>query len=295
MVTDIEAKDVIDKFIDNVFNFDVLTMERVKEKDEEIKKITTDDMYEKVVYIRPYVGVIQSLNPQHVQYESFSNNGYDVEAELSFRKVSYLADKGSIPTDSLSTLTVHLVERNQELLIDYFDEMQDVLYGEYMEEEYIFDEDVPLSTILALDLNDNLKSLSNIKYMFKGAPKENPFGTDKDVYIDTYNLLYWLYLGEDEELAYPMNINYFFTEGRFFTVFGKGHKYKVDVSKFIVGDILFFGRSDTNIGIYVGDGEFISMIGKFPKDETSIGKYKLDDYWNEFNGRVMRFDEEVYI
>ena len=295
MATDKEAKDVIDKFIDNVFNFDVLTTERVKEKDEEIKKITTEDMYEKVVYIRPYVGVIQSLNPQHVQYESFSNNGTDIEAELSFRKVSYLVDKGSIPTDSLSTLTVHLVERNQELLIDYFDEIQDVLYGEYMEEEYVFDEDVPLSTILALDLNDNLKSLSNIKYMFKGAPKENPFGTDKDVYIDTYNLLYWLYLGEDEELAYPMNINYFFTEGRFFTVFGKWHKYKVDVSKFIVGDILFFGRSDTNIGIYVGDGEFISMIGKFPKDETSIGKYKLDDYWNEFNGRVMRFDEEVYI
>ena len=87
MATDREAKDIIDKFIDNVFNFDVLTMERVKEKDAEIKKITTDDMYEKVVYIRPYVGVIQSLNPQHVQYESFSNNGTDIEAELSFRKV----------------------------------------------------------------------------------------------------------------------------------------------------------------------------------------------------------------
>lgn len=295
MATDKEAKDIIDKFIDNVFNFDVLTMERVKEKDAEIKKITTEDMYEKVVYIRPYVGVIQSLNPQQIQYESFLNNGTDIEAELSFRKISYLVDRGSIPTDSLSTVTVHLVERNQEILIDYFDEIQDVLYGEYMEEEYVFDEDVPLSTILALDLNDNLKSLSNIKYMFKGAPKKNPFGTDKDVYIDTYNLLYWLYLGEDEELAYPMNINYFFTEGRFYTIFGKGHKYKVDVSKFIAGDILFFGRSDTNIGIYVGDGEFISMIGKFPKDETPIGRYKLDDYWNEFNGRVMRFDEEVYI
>ncbi|UJQ43334.1 hypothetical protein [Staphylococcus phage vB_Sau_P68] len=295
MATDKEAKDIIDKFIDNVFNFDVLTTERVKEKDAEIKKITTEDMYEKVVYIRPYVGVIQSLNPQQIQYESFLNNGTDIEAELSFRKVSYLVDRGSIPTDSLSTVTVHLVERNQEILIDYFDEIQDVLYGEYMEEEYLFNEDVPLSTILALELNDAIDSLTNIKYMFKGAPKENPFGTDKDVYIDTYNLLYWLYLSEDEELAYPMNINYFFTEGRFYTVFGKGHKYKVDINKFIAGDILFFGRSDTNIGIYVGDGEFISMIGKFPKDETPIGRYKLDDYWNEFNGRVMRFDEEVYI
>ncbi|XWX31071.1 tail protein [Staphylococcus phage PG-2021_19] len=295
MATDKEAKDIIDKFIDNVFNFDVLTTERVKEKDAEIKKITTEDMYEKVVYIRPYVGVIQSLNPQQIQYEFFLNNGTDIEAELSFRKVSYLVDRGSIPTDSLSTVTVHLVERNQEILIDYFDEIQDVLYGEYMEEEYLFNEDVPLSTILALELNDAIDSLTNIKYMFKGAPKENPFGTDKDVYIDTYNLLYWLYLSEDEELAYPMNINYFFTEGRFYTVFGKGHKYKVDISKFIAGDILFFGRSDTNIGIYVGDGEFISMIGKFPKDETPIGRYKLDDYWNEFNGRVMRFDEEVYI
>src|SRR5699024_12843286 len=108
-------------------------------------------------------------------------------------------------------------------------------------------------------------------------------------------LLDCLYLGKDEEIAYSMIINLFVTEGRFFTVFCKVHKYNVDVSKFIVGDILFFGRSDTNIGIYVGDGEFISMIGKFPKDETSIGKYKLDDYWNEFNGRVMRFDEEVYI
>ena len=78
MATDKEDKDVIDKFIDNVFNFDVLTTERVKEKDEEIKKITTEDMYEKVVYIRPYVGVIQSLNPQHVQSESYSNNGYDI-------------------------------------------------------------------------------------------------------------------------------------------------------------------------------------------------------------------------
>lgn len=295
MATDKEAKDIIDKFIDNLFNFDVLTTERVKEKDAEIKKITTEEMYKKVVYIRPYVGVIQSLNSQQIQYESFLNNGTDIEAELSFRKISYLVERGSIPTDSLSTVTVHLVERNQEILIDYFDEIQDVLYGEYMEEEYLFNEDVPLSTILALDLNDNIKTLSNIKYMFKGAPKENPFGTDKDVYIDTYNLLYWLYLGEDEELAYPMNINYFFTEGRFYTVFGKGHKYKVDINKFIAGDILFFGRSDTNIGIYVGDGEFISMIGKFPKDETPIGKYKLDDYWNEFNGRVMRFDEEVYI
>lgn len=295
MATDKEAKDIIDKFIDNLFNFDVLTTERVKEKDAEIKKITTEEMYKKVVYIRPYVGVIQSLNSQQIQYESFLNNGTDIEAELSFRKISYLVERESIPTDSLSTVTVHLVERNQEILIDYFDEIQDVLYGEYMEEEYLFNEDVPLSTILALDLNDNIKTLSNIKYMFKGAPKENPFGTDKDVYIDTYNLLYWLYLGEDEELAYPMNINYFFTEGRFYTVFGKGHKYKVDINKFIAGDILFFGRSDTNIGIYVGDGEFISMIGKFPKDETPIGRYKLDDYWNEFNGRVMRFDEEVYI
>lgn len=295
MATDKEAKDIIDKFIDNLFNFDVLTTERVKEKDAEIKKITTEDMYEKVVYIRPYVGVIQSLNSQQIQYESFLNNGTDIEAELSFRKISYLVERGSIPTDSLSTVTIHLVERNQEILIDYFDEIQDVLYSEYMEEEYLFNEDVPLSTIIALDLNDNIKTLSNIKYMFKGAPKENPFGTDKDVYIDTYNLLYWLYLGEGEELAYPMNINYFFTEGRFFTIFGKGHKYKVDVDQFITGDILFFGRSDTNIGIYVGDGEFISMIGKFPKDETPIGRYKLDDYWNEFNGRVMRFDEEVYI
>ncbi|QNH71330.1 hypothetical protein StAP1_198 [Staphylococcus phage vB_SauH_SAP1] len=295
MATDKQVKDIIEKFIDNVFSFDVLTAERVAEKDEEVKKISDSDVYNKVVYIRPYVGVIQSMNTQHIQYESFSNNGADAEAVVTFRKISYPIGRESIPTDSLSTLIISLVERNQELLIDSFDETQDVLYGEYMEEEYVFDEDVPLSTILALDLNDNLKSLSNIKYMFKGAPKENPFGTDKDVYIDTYNLLYWLYLGEDEELAYPMNINYFFTEGRFFTVFGKGHKYKVDVSKFIVGDILFFGRSDTNIGIYVGDGEFISMIGKFPKDETPIGKYKLDDYWNEFNGRVMRFDEEVYI
>lgn len=294
MATDKEAKDIIDKFIDNLFNFEVLTTERVEEKDAEIKQIATEEVADKVIHIRPYIGVIQSLNPQNIQYESFLNNGTNVEAEISFRKISYSVEKGVIPSDSISTVVITLVERNQELRIDYFDEIQEILYADYFEIEYLHDEGVPTGTLVALDLDDNLESLTHIKYMFKGAPNENPFGVEKSVYIDTYNLLYWLYLGEYKELTYPMSINYFFSEGQFFTVFGKGHKYKVDINRFEIGDILFFGRSDTNIGIYVGEGNFISMRGKFPKDETSIGRYKLEDYWDEFNGRVMRFDDEVW-
>ncbi|WBF81246.1 hypothetical protein FMLHJGGC_00195 [Staphylococcus phage BSwM-KMM1] len=38
MATDKQVKDIIEKFIDNVFSFDVLTMEKVAEKDEEVKK-----------------------------------------------------------------------------------------------------------------------------------------------------------------------------------------------------------------------------------------------------------------
>ncbi|AFO70714.1 tail protein with lysin activity [Staphylococcus phage Stau2] len=292
MATDKQVKDVIDKFIDNLFNFEVLTKEKVEEKDKEVKKITTEDVYNKVVYIRPYVGVIQSITPRQVTYDSFTNNGTDIEAKLTLRKISYTTDNLTVPTDALSTCMVHMVERNGVLVIDYFDELQNILYGSYMENEHIFDEDVPVSTLVTLDLKENLNNYKHIQYMFKGNTDKNPFESKDIVPLDTYNLLYWMYKKRNVELKNPLTVNYFFTGKSFYTIFGKGHKYKVDIDKFKIGDILFFGRSDDNIGIYIGDKKFISLIGTFPKDNTSISTYELDDYWDDFNGRVMRFDED---
>lgn len=284
---------IINIYIDNKYSypysFDTKTIE---DKDIELKEITSSEYYPEIIKVRPYPGVVRylTLTDRDVQIE------YD-SADIANAYISVIVN--TLVGDYLTytkvryktVLTLKRMDVNTWAIISDDEESELI-----SEPEHINDDISILETneSIAQKYVDTLDEHKNIKYMFKGQPKENPFKTDKDVYIDTYNLVYWLFKEEDIELDYPLNANYFLTNGTFYTIFGKGHKYKVDINKFEQGDIIFFGRSDDNIGIYVGNGDFISMMGQFPKDETPIAMYKLEDYWDDFNGRVMRFDEEGY-
>lgn len=294
MIDNKSLNDVIDIYINNKYNYpNDFTEETIKEKNEELKEITEEKYYSTIIQARPYYDVVKFMNIQEVNISIVKETEDIAHATLDIVVVMLVGNNLSYSSiQYITNLTLEKYANNTWLITDESEE-GNLLNNPINPNDYLTTRNIAESSIIRY-VNE-LDNHKNIKYMFKGQPQENPFESDKDIYIDTYNLLYWLYLEEGVELQYPINANYFFTEGMFYTVFGKGHKYKVDVDKFEIGDILFFGRSDTNIGIYIDNGDFISMMGKFPKDDTSINIYSFDDYWDEFNGRVMRFDEGGYI
>ena len=44
----------------------------------------------------------------------------------------------------------------------------------------------------------------------------------------------------------------------------------------------------------MGDNKFYTLKGAFPKEDIKPKEYNLKDYWNEFNGRVLRYEHPLY-
>lgn len=294
MVNENEIKEIVANILFNLYYYTDVSIDTLKQKDNEFSKYSTATLAKEISTTRPYPGVIQSMRIDNTNYSDVKNEqGNQYSVTVSFDLITIVNKNMGVENSNVAFNVKFTLEYdNMNWILVGIEELTDVKETPY-EEDLYFDI-LDTTEIIAQKYVDTLDEHKNIKYMFKGQPKENPFKTDKDVYIDTYNLVYWLFKEEDIKLDYPLNANYFLTNGTFYTIFGKGHKYQVDIGKFEQGDILFFGRSDDNIGLYVGNGDFISMMGQFPKDETPISIYKLEDYWDDFNGRVMRFDEEGY-
>lgn len=287
-----DAKKLVTKFIYNIAVFDELSTSIIEQRDAELADYVSTYVYERVSGVRPYEGVIERIEVFNIDFEDIQNNLSTIDLVVSFRKKIYQVDRDKNVGDTIVTLNIRLQLEDDEWIIDTYEQEQDVLYADYFQYEED-EEELPTPIKIARYLIDNYNELTNIKYMFKGKPSENPLETDKDIYIDSFNILYWLYKQEGEELDYPVTLDNLLISYKFKEIFKKGHKYEFNVDKLLRGDILFFGKSDVSVGVYTGENTFISVRGKFPKDNKGLDIFNLDDYWKEFNGRVLRYGGDI--
>lgn len=283
-----EVKNVVTQFINNIAKFDNVTTQTIDEKNDELRSYTSTYVYERVSGVRPYEGVIERIEVYNIDFEEIQNNISNVNTTVSFRKKIYLEEKDTNIGDTIVTLNIQLQLENDKWIIDTYEQEQEVLYADYFQYEEE-EEELPIPIRIARYLTDNYTELSHIHYMFKANPYSNPFEVDTIVHIDSFNILYWLYKKEGVELTYPVTSESLLISSNFKEVFQKGHKYKFNLDNMVRGDILFFGKSDVSIGIYVGENKFISVRGKFPSDNKGLDIFSLDTHWDEFNGRVLRY------
>lgn len=126
----------------------------------------------------------------------------------------------------------------------------------------------------------------------RGQQHRNPLEEEAPYEMSNASFVYWCFKAND--ISLPNNntdhsIHSIKLSGRFKQLYGIGSK--VNPESLIRGDLLFF-NNDKHMGIYVGEGKFVSMNG--PSSKTSTGgvyRNSLDDkYWSrEFQGHVERF------
>lgn len=287
-----EVKKIVTAFIDNIASFEEVTVSEIEKKNDELRDYSSTYVYERVSTVRPYEGIIKSQEVYNIDFEHIEDNVSHIDIIVSFRKKVYLVREDANIGDTLVTLKIQLQYEDDKWFIDTYEQEQEVLYADYFQYEEEEDDELPTPIRIARYLTDNYNELKNIKYMFKGKPSVNPFETEEKVYSDSFNILYWLYKMEDIEIDYPVTTDSIMISSDFEEIFKKGHKYKFNLDNLMRGDILFFGKSDVSIGIYAGENNFISVRGKFPQDEVGLDIFSIDDYWNEFNGRVVRYRGE---
>nr|DAN11180.1 MAG TPA: Putative extracellular protein hydrolase [Herelleviridae sp.] len=286
-----EAKQVIDRFVDNFLVYSELTNTLIEEKNNEAREFMRGEALAKILNIRPYPEVIRSLSSYNVQYEKFEDNGNNLQAIISYRKISYPNNTTENASDSLAELVIDLTYLHDGWVIDSFDEEQDILYADYFQN--LSDEDETSGSYnISQFLIKNYKKYANIKYMYKKNTKEDLFMYNEDVYTDSFNMLYWLLVREGIPVTEEYDRNNLLSTELFDKVFDKGHKYKYNINEMIEGDILYFGKNDSNIGIYIGDDRYITVTGKFPKDsKQGLDIHDLIKDWEQFNGKVIRLKE----
>ena len=214
-----------------------------------------------------------------------------MQAIISYRKISYPNNTTENASDSLAELVIDLTYLHDGWVIDSFDEEQDILYADYFQN--LSDEDETSGSYnISQFLIKNYKKYANIKYMYKKNTKEDLFMYNEDVYTDSFNMLYWLLVREGIPVTEEYDRNNLLSTELFDKVFDKGHKYKYNINEMIEGDILYFGKNDSNIGIYIGDDRYITVTGKFPKDsKQGLDIHDLIKDWEQFNGKVIRLKE----
>lgn len=132
--------------------------------------------------------------------------------------------------------------------------------------------------------------------LHEGLSNENPLLQDAPYKMDNASFVYWCYKkagvqlrGEDTKHSIQTIKNDFHLQ----TVGNIGAN--LDHESLAYGDILFF-FNDKHIGIYVGEGDFISFVGSgannysggLRKRSMIKGKWR-----NHFQGHVLRHREEV--
>lgn len=122
----------------------------------------------------------------------------------------------------------------------------------------------------------------------------NPFNEDPPYEMDSANFVYWglemfgLMIETDRVNIRAIKMNR--DKLREVANIGSG----ITIDELIYGDILFFGSADTQVGIYVGDGEFVSFLGSGQRNYAKgATKQNLEKgIWKkEFKGHVMRIKD----
>lgn len=128
------------------------------------------------------------------------------------------------------------------------------------------------------------------------AKKANPFEGKPPFVLDSAQLIYWCYQYAGIEMlggSAEVNVKKIRHDKRFRVVFTEGQKHVSIFDKLLAGDLIFFGTDTVHVGIYYGEGEFISINGTGDWD-ASKGLERADltnGYWWEFfNGAVLRWE-----
>lgn len=274
-------------YTNNIYNYESpYTMEVVQKKDGEIKPYVDSDLFRAIQHLRPYVGVIESMLISNVdsKIDKVALNEYRVEVKVD---VASKATNGDI---AKSTFTETLDISLEPLKISSVDTEAKQHYASYQDTEHLY-KDEPLFQDLIVEKAINSVDNRNINYQFKGAPKENPFNSKNLVYLDSYNMIYWLYNTEELNLNYPLDYNSLINSD-VFKYLGTSHKYLSDINSLELGDLLLFGKNNNTVGLYIGNKEYITIDGKFPKDTSTIKIYNLEKNWDKFNGRILRLKDE---
>lgn len=290
----------IQEYIKNKFESTNNTETEHDIKNEELNNIVSYDIGKTIEQTRPYTNVISNIDILESAINILDIQGTKAYAEIKVtRRVYPVNMENSRTTTQVATepLELNLQENGWIVISNDLDTIS--LDGD----NYDNDEDVDYSVystgeLISMYLKSNIVKLSNITYEHKGAPEKNPLEYPNETFnIDMFNLYYWLLeeVGEVHDLDYPVTKYDFLNSDTFIKVRDKGHKYGSDVFRLSVGDILFFGTNNTTIGVYVGDGQMITLLGKFPKDNTTPRVYTIkDSWWNEFNGMVYRLRSDEY-
>jgi len=126
----------------------------------------------------------------------------------------------------------------------------------------------------------------------------NPFVQGPPYVMDGANFVYWVYklngihLKGGERTHSTKTIR---TDSKLMNVGNVGSFVPPEELRY--GDIVYFGLEDWHIGIYVGNGDFVSFNGQGSTNFARGAEKKslIDGYWStQFKGHVQRLkDEEV--
>lgn len=282
-------KEVVYKYIVNTTVYDNNTIELQTEKDNELWELVNIDNYDTIANLRPYIGIVSKVElvAHKIDIKRVEQLRAIVDIDISSRR--YFEDGDNTSAITSATLTLSN-ENGTWVITDIDDEVvpinRDDNYNEIMNADMTKEQEF-ISYLLV-----NKPRMSNLRYMHRGAPKENPLkNIDSNYNIDMFNVIYWVFneLDIDNELDYPLTQNELINFEFLKQVLPKGHKYKSNKEKIKRGDLLFFDTNDSLVGVYAEDNKFITLTGKFPKDNSTLEILDFNDYWwDRFNGRVMR-------
>lgn len=294
MIQEINIK--VTNLIDNVYNFYQVTNDIISYKNQKLFDFCTHEFAIDRGRARPYPGVISGM----------------VVSKVNVGEEDIIGDEATVKANFLVSHYVHRDVEYYNSLIKYFIVVK-LIYSEKYEEWYVddltedyevqkssYDEGISVINTEPIDnavkmIQDNIDNFDNINYMFKGKTSNNPLFLDDNYYVDSFNLIYWILYTNGVDVNYRFGLDYLLSSTTFDTIFNKGYKYETMKEEFRQGDILFFNKNDSFIGLYLGDNQFFSILGEFLKDDTHPKIFSLDDYWDKFNGRVLRVKIKDYL
>lgn len=290
------ATDTINKFLYNTNEYISNSLEEQAEKDKELDLLVIPDLIQSIAEVRPYTNIVTGMRivDYNINYNRLDNYKVDADVELTSR--SALTTNTTSSTNVVK-IKVVLEPINESLLITEYS--KDVVN---ISEEDTYDEDmaegIPMVISFTNSLLEDKPNLTNLYYAYRGRPSTDPLDyiNDNPVGVDMYTILYWMMKHQEipNDFNYPLTSEDFISYDGIYEVYSKGHKYKYYLDEMEKGDFVFFDDNDTTVGIYIGDNRCITITGKQPYDRSGGLDFIVleDEWWDRFNGRIMRFKEE---
>ncbi len=278
---------IVELYIDNIYSYPYpYDEEMFNKKNAEIQPFVDNSLYKAIQRLRPYYDVVEYMNISKKEYTVREMTVGEYEVDFKVNTVS----KTNFNHYSESTFKESIKIQLNPIKIESLDSSAEQYYATYqeLEDNYKYELTLPYKVVEILQKNVGNKS---IQYQFKGAPKDNPFDTSSISLLDSYNMVYWVYNNEYTKLNYPLDYNSLLNSEVFKDV-SFTHRYIYDIDTLEDGDLLFFGKNSSIVGVYIGDKKYVTIKGKFPRDTTSILTYDLEKDWDTFNGKIFRLKEE---